>query len=128
MGKFTKTLIAATLGATLVGCATSTQQAVSQHEELLLAAGFAKKPANTPEKMARLRRVPLYEVAVRKKGDQPVYYYADPNNCQCIYLGNETNYQTYRRLLVERNMRSAPLAVTPEDMEAEEEWGALGSH
>lgn len=73
--------------------------------------------------MSRLRRVPLYEVAVRSKGEQPIYYYADPNFCQCIYLGNESNYQAYRQLLIQRNMRTGPVAVTPADMEAEEEWG-----
>ena len=127
MGKLTMALMAAALGATLVGCGSAMQQTANQQEELLMAAGFAKKPADTPEKMSRLRRVPLYEIAVRKKGDQPVYYYADPNVCQCIYLGNETNYQNYRRLLIERNMRTPPVAVTPADMEAEEEWGVLGS-
>lgn len=127
MGKLTMALMAAALGAILVGCGSAMQQTANQQEELLMAAGFAKKPADTPEKMARLRRVPLYEIAVRKKGEQPVYYYADPNVCQCIYLGNETNYQTYRRLLIERNMRTGPVAVTPADMEAEEEWGVLGS-
>lgn len=127
MGKFIMALVAAALGATLIGCASSMQQTVNQQEELLMAAGFAKKPADTPEKMSRLRRVPLYEVAVRSKGDQPIYYYADPNVCRCIYLGNEANYQAYRRLLIERNMRSGPVAVTPQDMEAEEEWGVLGS-
>lgn len=127
MGKFIMTLMAAALGAILIGCASSQQYTANQQEELLLAAGFAKKPADTPEKMARLRRVPLYEIAVRKGGSQPVYYYADPNYCRCIYLGNETSYQTYRRLLIERNMDSGPVAVTPADMEAEEEWGVLGS-
>lgn len=127
MGKLTMALMAAALGAILVGCGSAMQQTANQQEELLMAAGFAKKPADTPEKMARLRRVPLYEIAVRKKGEQPVYYYADPNVCQCIYLGNENNYQAYRRLLIERNMRTGPVAVTPADMEAEEEWGVLGS-
>jgi len=127
MGKLIMALMAAALGGTLVGCGSAMQQTANQQEELLMAAGFAKKPADTPEKMSRLRRVPLYEIAVRKKGEQPVYYYADPNVCQCIYLGNETNYQTYRRLLIERNMRTGPVAVTPADMEAEEEWGVLGS-
>jgi hypothetical protein len=127
MGKLTMTLMAAFLSAILIGCGPAMQQTANQQEELLMAAGFAKKPADTPEKMSRLRRVPLYEIAVRKKGDQPVYYYADPNYCQCIYLGNETNYQAYRRLLIERNMRNPPVAVTPADMEAEEEWGVLGS-
>ncbi|KAB2927508.1 MAG: hypothetical protein F9K25_14135 [Candidatus Contendobacter sp.] len=127
MSKFTVALMVAALGATLAGCGSAMQQTANQQEELLMAAGFAKKPADTPEKMSRLRRVPLYEVAVRKKGDQPVYYYADPNVCRCIYLGNEINYQNYRRLLIERNMRTSPVAVTPADMEAEEEWGVLGS-
>ena len=127
MGKFITALVVAVLGAALAGCGSAMQQTANQQEELLLAAGFTKKPADTPEKMSRLRRVPLYEVAVRKKGDQPIYYYADPNYSGSIYLGNEANYQAYRKLLIERNMRTPPVAVTPADMEAEAEWGVLGS-
>lgn len=127
MDKLTVGLIAAALAATLAGCASAMQQTANQQGELLMAAGFSMKPANTPEKMSRLRRLPLYEVGVRSKGDQPVYYYADPNHCRCLYLGNEANYQTYRRLLIERNMYSGSVAVTPQDIEAEAEWGVLGS-
>ena len=127
MNQLTMGLMVAAVSVVLAGCASAMQQTANQQEELLTAAGFSMKPANTPEKMSRLRRVPLYEVAVRSKGGQPVYYYADPNFCQCIYLGNESNYQAYRQLLIERNMRTGPVAVTPEDMEAEEEWGVLGS-
>lgn len=127
MDKLIMGLMVVVLGTILAGCASAMQQTANQQEELLTAAGFSMKPADTPEKMSRLRRVPLYEVAVRSKGEQPIYYYADPNFCQCIYLGNESNYQAYRQLLIQRNMRTGPVAVTPADMEAEEEWGVLGS-
>ncbi len=127
MNQLTMGLMAAAVSVALAGCASAMQQTANQQEELLTAAGFSMKPADTPEKMSRLRRVPLYEVAVRKTGDQPIYYYADPNFCRCIYLGNEANYQAYRQLLIQRNMRTGPVAVTPADMEAEEEWGVLGS-
>lgn len=127
MDKLIMGLMAVALGTILAGCASAMQQTANQQEELLTAAGFSMKPANTPEKMSRLRRLPLYEVGVRSKGAQPVYYYADPNFCQCIYLGNESNYQAYRQLLIQRNMSSGPVAVTPADMETEEEWGVLGS-
>lgn len=127
MDKLIMGLMVVVLGTILAGCASAMQQTANQQEELLTAAGFSMKPADTPEKMSRLRRVPLYEVAVRSKGEQPIYYYADPNFCQCIYLGNESNYQAYRQLLIQRNMSSGPVAVTPADMETEEEWGVLGS-
>ena len=127
MKQLTTVLMAAALGAALGGCASAMQQTASQQEELLTAAGFSMKPANTPGKMSRLRKLPLYEVGMRKKGEQPIYYYADPNYCQCIYLGNESNYQAYRQLLIERNLRMGPVATTPADMEAEEEWSVLGS-
>lgn len=120
-------LMATVLVTILTSCASSLERTANQQEELLLAAGFSKKPANTPEKMARLKRLPLYEIAVRRKNTRPVYYYADPNTCQCLYVGNESNYQAYRRLLIQRNMSSGPVAVTPQNMEAEEEWGVWGS-
>ena len=127
MDKLIMGLMAVALGTILAGCASAMQQTANQQEELLTAAGFSMKPANTPEKMSRLRRLPLYEVGVRSKGEQPVYYYADPNFCQCIYLGNESNYRAYRQLLIQRNMSSGPVAVTPADMKPKRNGGVLGS-
>lgn len=101
------TLMAAALGATLAGCATpppSPQQQAAQQEKLLAAAGFNVRPADTPRKMALLRKLPPYQVVIRYRNQQPVYFYADPQYCQCLYTGTERAYQTYRRLAIEQNI------------------------
>ena len=112
MSKFTMALMAATLGVTLAGCAApSLRQTTNQQEDLLTAAGFNMHLADTPGKLAQLQQLPSYQVRMRLKDNQPVYFYADPQFCQCLYTGNETNYQTYRRLAIERNIANEQIAA-----------------
>lgn len=127
MKQLTTIVIAAALGVVLSGCMTAMQQNAQQHEELLTAAGFSVIHADTSEKMSRLKKLPFYEVGKREKDGKLVYYYADPHFCQCAYIGDESNYQAYHKLLVENKLRAGPVAVTPEDMKSEEEWRVLGS-
>lgn len=120
-------VIAATLGVALGGCMAAMQQNAQQQEELLTTAGFSVLHADTPEKMSRLKRLPFYEVGKREKDGKLVYYYADPHFCQCVYIGDESNYQAYHKLLVDNKLHAGPVAVTPADMKSEEEWRVLGS-
>jgi hypothetical protein len=40
----------------------------------------------------------------RKSGDGKAYYvYADPNYCQCMYVGSESAYATYKTLVKEQD-------------------------
>jgi hypothetical protein len=65
-------------------------------EQLLTGAGFEKKIADTPEKLAHLgtltpaRRL----VAHRRDGGQLYYVYADPAMCKCLYVGTSAQYQS----------------------------------
>jgi hypothetical protein len=58
----------------------------------LLAAGFRAVPADTPEKMARLERMPdrLFTKVTRE--GKPYYLLADRRGCSCMYVGNERAY------------------------------------
>ena len=53
--------------------------------------GFIMRPVTTPAQMERLRLLPprRYLRHTAEKGDRRYYLYADPDFCQCVFLGNE---------------------------------------
>ena len=60
----------------IAGCVSPQQQTV-QKEDLLAAAGFQVKIADTPQRLAAMKRLPPRFVT-RVVNGQPVYLYADP--------------------------------------------------
>jgi hypothetical protein len=75
------------------GCASRTQQT----EDLLAASGFRVKLADTPKLVAQLNSLPPQTIAIRNRNGQPVFLYADPQVCKCLYYGDQVAYDTYRR-------------------------------
>jgi len=63
-------------------------------EQLLAAAGFQKKIADTPEKLAHLGTLTPARKLVTHRQDGRLYYvYADPVVCRCLYVGTPAEYQ-----------------------------------
>jgi hypothetical protein len=58
--------------------------------------GFQVRYADTPEKLAHLRRLPPDQFVVRKRNGRTYYVYADPTNCRCAYVGTPEAYQNYK--------------------------------
>ena len=74
----------------IAGC-TTPQQQVSQKEDLLSAAGFQVRVADSPQRIAALKSLPPNKFVTRVKNGQLVYQYADPLVCRCIYFGTQQN-------------------------------------
>jgi hypothetical protein len=72
------------------------QQAVQSKENLLPAAGFTLQPANSPGRMAAMKKLPPNKFVRQTSGGTVVYVYADPAGCQCVYFGNQTAWSNYR--------------------------------
>ncbi len=87
----------------LTACATSQAQ-ISQSEDLLAAAGFTVKPANTPAREHELHELPPNKFVTREKGDEYEYVYADPVGCNCLYIGNQKAYGAFRRELFQQHI------------------------
>jgi hypothetical protein len=68
----------------VAGCA-SQQQLVGQKEDLLAAAGFQIRVSDTPHRLAAMRSLPPNKFVTRIVNGQPVYLYADPLVCRCVY-------------------------------------------
>jgi len=63
-------------------------------EQLLAAAGFEMKIADTPEKLANLSTLTPRRTLIPQKRDNQLYYvYADPDLCKCLYVGTSTQYE-----------------------------------
>jgi hypothetical protein len=90
-------------GLILAGCQ-STTQVVQQKEDLLSAAGFTPQPANTPQRIAAMKKLPPNKFVQQTKNSQIVYVYADPIVCQCVYFGNQAAYAQYRQMVFQQRL------------------------
>lgn len=110
----------------LVGCTTVRQLESQQTEDLLAAAGFKVKPADTPEKLDHLKSFPAYKMQTRTKDSNIVYTYADPNNCKCLYVGTPKEYQEYKRLEVQQQIAENQRMAAEDAEWAAMNWGVWG--
>lgn len=85
----------------VVGCK-STQ--IENKEDLLSAAGFQMKPANTPERQASLKALPANKFVPKTMDDKTEYVYADPVVCNCLYVGDQNAYSAYKKEVFQRNL------------------------
>src|SRR5918995_5739901 len=95
--------LAISFGLALAGCQ-SMPQAVQQKEDLLSAAGFTPQPANTPQRLAAMKKLPPYKFVQQANNSQMVYVYADPIVCQCVYFGNQAAYAQYRQMVFQQRL------------------------
>ena len=103
----------------LGGCATIEKDNASDTEQLLAAAGFQMKLADTPEKLANLQTLTQRKVVPHDQDGNVRYVYADAEFCECLYVGNQAAYQRYEKMAVEKN-----IAEMNED--AAMNWGMWG--
>lgn len=89
---------------TLAACAAIRANEPTSTEQLLAAAGFQMRPADTPERLTDLNSMPRQKLVVRSKDGNVVYTYADPDNCHCLYVGGPKEYSAYERLRVEKEI------------------------
>jgi hypothetical protein len=66
------------------------QQRAQRIEPMLAAAGFHVLAADTPERIAETRYY--------FDNGKPRYWFNDPVNCHCVYVGSEKNYQQYEQI------------------------------
>ena len=94
---------------TLAGCASMQKNEVTDIEGLLTEAGFQKHAADTPEKMAHLKTLPQQHFSRHKENGKVYVIYADAADCQCMYVGSETQFQHYRDLERQQGMDSVQM-------------------
>ena len=102
------------------------RQVMLNHEDLLAAAGFAIRPADTPARQAALRALPANRFVQQVRGDQTVYLYADPLVCNCLYIGDRAAYGRYRQEALQRQIASDRLVAAQINADTALPWGPEG--
>lgn len=105
-------------------CATPQQRAVDR-EDLLTAAGFTARPANTPERVASLRGLPPNKVVQQTRGGTVSYVYADPLVCACLYVGDQAAFGRYRQEVFQRRLANEQ-AMTAQMNQMDWDYGPWG--
>lgn len=101
-------------------------QIIQNKEDGLAAAGFILRPANTPERVAMLKRLPANRFVRREHGDVVHYVYADPIVCSCLYVGNQQAYSQYLRDRQQQQIADQQQLAAQEYDDAAWNWGAWG--
>jgi hypothetical protein len=119
--------LAVSFGLALAGCQ-STPQAVQQKEDLLSAAGFVPQPANTPQRIAAMKKLPPNRFVQQAKNSQIVYVYTDPVVCQCVYFGNQAAYAQFRQMVFQQNLADERQMTAAMNQDAFDfgPWGGSG--
>ena len=126
---FGNSLLAMSIVILLSGCATVKSHDAQSTEELLGASGFVMIPAETPEEIANLNTLTPLKVEFSVKDNKPLYWYADPYSCKCVYTGDQAAYERYQKLRVEKNIadEEQEAALMNEQAAANANmWGWLG--
>jgi hypothetical protein len=108
--------------AALSGCAGLRAHGAASTEELLAAAGFQKRQADSADQARNLASMPPFKLVVRGMGRDVGYTYADPVNCRCLYTGGPNEYMKYQRLATERDIAEDDLWAGADGMD----WGLWG--
>ncbi len=108
----------------LAGCATE-QQLVQGQENMLAAAGFTFRPADTPERQSELKTLAPHQFIYQQRNDKTVYIYSDPTVCDCLYFGSEQAYQKYRQLAFQKQIADEQLQAAQMNG-ANFNWGPWG--
>ncbi|MFT8665013.1 hypothetical protein [Acetobacter orientalis] len=112
----------AVTGFTLTAC-TQPAEPYLNKGILLSQAGFIARPADTTARYAMMNTLPPGQLTFRPSTSGPVYLYADPIGCGCVYMGSEAAYQNLRETNNARaqNKKKQPVSALDElhSMEAE---------
>ncbi len=108
------------------GCAAMRRQEARDTGDLLVAAGFRSKPADTPEREQRLRALSPLKMESQSKDGHLVYRYADPYSCDCLYVGDEQAYAQYKRLALKKQVAEERLEAAEAEESAAMDWGLWG--
>lgn len=110
-------------GCSLLGMGAPTPAERAQYlEPMLSAAGFHMTPADSSEKMGHLKKLPPLKVNYyADKNGKTHYWFADPDYCHCLYLGDEQAYQKYQQLRLQARQAREEREAAEENYEASQE-------
>ncbi len=87
----------------LAGCGGVRAPSASTVQSNLASAGFRAVVPDTPKKRDAMKTLPARRLTERARNGKPYYYYADPDGCGCVYVGDEAAYRRYDTLAQARD-------------------------
>ncbi len=89
---------------------------------MLAAAGFAMLPADTAQRKQQLSTLPPLTLSYYVGHTGKMHYWmADPQFCNCLYLGSEEAYQKYERMRTRQHLAEQEHRAAEESLEAASE-------
>ena len=92
-------------------------------EDMLSAAGFQMKGAETPAQVQNLQNMPQGKLLQHTENGKPVFVYADAKGCKCMYVGDEAARQRYEKMAAEKKIADEQMMAAEE---YEMDWGPWG--
>jgi hypothetical protein len=114
------------LAVALAGCAAIDRHEAEQTEQLLAAAGFQMRPADTPAKLADLDRLQQHKLVRHERDGEATYVYADAADCKCLYSGDERNYDQFEKLRVQEDVAQQEMMAAEINQESAMNWELWG--
>lgn len=109
------------------GCAHKQEgKRAEEIRQILSAAGFTTKLANTPEKMENLRAMEQRQILAHSLDGGTYYTYADAEGCGCLMAGDEAAYQEFNRLAIEREIAEDYRRAAEAQERMAMDWGFWG--
>jgi hypothetical protein len=124
--RFLKLFGAIALGVFLSSCAMMEAQKTNDTEQLLVAAGFKMKLADTPAQMAHLKTLTQNKIMPHQKDGAVYYIYADATNCQCFYWGQDQAYQNFQQLQEQKNIADEERMTAEMNQQEFLDWNTMG--
>jgi hypothetical protein len=110
------------MGLAVASCAAS----VREKEDMLAAAGFRLRPADTPQRVAALTALPPHRFVRRTVDGRVTYLYADPTVCRCLYVGGQEAYGRYRQNVFEQRIANEQAMTAQMNEDFMWDWGPWG--
>lgn len=88
------------LGLAASGCSAG----IIQKEDMLSAAGFQYRPADTPQRIAALQTLPAHKFVRQVRNGRAFWLYADPAICKCIYAGSDEAFSAYKQAVFQQKL------------------------
>lgn len=113
------------MGATLSSCTLLNEASSGGTEQVLAAAGFQPRPADTPAKQASLAAMKPYQISMHSKGGAVYYTYADPKQ-GILYIGGPAQYAAYQKMTLQQEIASENEMAAVEQESAAMDWSMWG--
>lgn len=109
-----KSLFAVLAAAVAVGACHYSPTSESK-EDLLASSGFRIITVKTPQQVASFKGLPAHQLSRAQYKGKPVWVYPDRDICGCVYLGNQTAYNTYIKKASQKMIETATKANFADD-------------